>query len=403
MIKNPSLFQGFGIEAEYMIVDSDTLDVSPSSEYLLTDSDGMIVNEVEKDDCCWSNELALHVVEIKTNGPVANVDKIKSIFPKNLTAIHEMLKSKNLTLLPTALHPWMNPDREFALWERDNKEIYDTYNKIFDCRGHGWSNLQSVHLNIGFQGDGEFSKLHSAIRLILPLIPVISASSPIYEGKKGEYLDNRILFYSRNQSNIPEITGDIIPEIVHSQEEYLNIILTPMYEAIRKHDPQGVLQEEWLNSRGAIARFDRSAIEIRIMDIQESPLADLAILDRIIQLLKYLIQNHTPLELSSIPSDYLVHLLWEGIRHGTKTEISDRSFLRLFGFASKAVNAIELFFSQDKNIKNLDPDFYKIISEYGNLSERILYSTGSNPKHEKLKSVYQKLNQCLLNNEYFRI
>ena len=32
-----------------------------------------------------------------------------------------------------------------------------------------------------------------------------------------------------------------------------------------------------MNSRGAIARFDRNAIEIRVIDVQECPKADLAI------------------------------------------------------------------------------------------------------------------------------
>jgi len=38
-----------------------------------------------------------------------------------------------------------------------------------------------------------------------------------------------------------------------------------------------VLQNEWLNSRGAIARFERDTIEIRVLDSQETPAAELAI------------------------------------------------------------------------------------------------------------------------------
>ncbi|HAL85576.1 MAG TPA: hypothetical protein DCM31_01010, partial [Deferribacteraceae bacterium] len=37
-----------------------------------------------------------------------------------------------------------------------------------------------------------------------------------------------------------------------------------MYRDIAPYDPECILQEEWLNSRGAIARFDRKAIEIRL-------------------------------------------------------------------------------------------------------------------------------------------
>ena len=50
-----------------------------------------------------------------------------------------------------------------------------------------------------------------------------------------------------------------------------------MFADIAPYDPAGVLQHEFLNSRGAIARFDRSAIEIRVLDVQECPQADTAI------------------------------------------------------------------------------------------------------------------------------
>jgi len=54
-------------------------------------------------------------------------------------------------------------------------------------------------------------------------------------------------------------------------------ILAPLYAEMHPLDPEGILCHEWLNSRGAIARFDRNAVEIRLVDVQECPLADLAI------------------------------------------------------------------------------------------------------------------------------
>ena len=79
-------------------------------------------------------------------------------------------------LLPGGAHPWMDPGREMVLWPHDAHEIYDLYNTIFDCRGHGWANLQSAHLNLPFAGDAEFASLHAAIRILLPLMPALTAS-----------------------------------------------------------------------------------------------------------------------------------------------------------------------------------------------------------------------------------
>ena len=65
------LFEGYGIELEYMIVDRDTLDVLPVTDRVLEQVAGETVNEVERGPLGWSNELVLHVIELKTNGPVA--------------------------------------------------------------------------------------------------------------------------------------------------------------------------------------------------------------------------------------------------------------------------------------------------------------------------------------------
>ena len=85
--------------------------------------------------------------------------------------------------MPTAAHPFMDPMKETKIWPHENNEVYAIYNKIFDCRGHGWSNLQSTHLNLPFYDDEEFAKLHAAVRLVLPILPALCASSPILDGK----------------------------------------------------------------------------------------------------------------------------------------------------------------------------------------------------------------------------
>ena len=84
-------------------------------------------------------------------------------------------------------------------------------------------------------------------------------------------------FYGKNQQAIPEIAGEIIPEFIQSEAEYQQKILKPMYKAISAHDRQGILQNEWLNSRAAIPKFAYKAIEIRILDSQECVQADIAI------------------------------------------------------------------------------------------------------------------------------
>jgi len=82
-------------------------------------------------------------------------------------------------------------------------------------------------------------------------------------------LDTRLEYYKTNQSRIPSITGKVIPEAVFSKRNYLNTIYEKIKTDIAPFDTQNILNPIWVNSRGAIPRFDRGSIEIRVMDIQE--------------------------------------------------------------------------------------------------------------------------------------
>ena len=186
------LFEGFGVELEYMIVQRGNLRVLPITDKLIYDEVGAYLSDVEFGDIAWSNELVLHVVELKTDGPARSLVGLSEKFQRHVQKINGMLAKYDAMLLPTGAHPLMNPYTDTQLWPHEHNAIYEAYNRIFDCRGHGWANLQSTHLNLPFADDEEFGKLHAAIRILLPLIPAISASSPILDGKVTGLQDTRL-------------------------------------------------------------------------------------------------------------------------------------------------------------------------------------------------------------------
>jgi hypothetical protein len=73
------------------------------------------------------------------------------------------------------------------------------------------------------------------------------------------------------------VTGRVVPEVVMSAADYQTVVLDPIRRDVAPHDVEGILDAEWVNARGAIVRFVRDSIEIRVLDIQETPAADLAI------------------------------------------------------------------------------------------------------------------------------
>jgi hypothetical protein len=271
------LFQALGVEIEYMIVDAESLDVQPIADRLIEAQAGAVEAEIEVGDVAWSNELALHVIELKTNGPAAEAQGLAARFQQNVARANELLGRFGARLLPTGMHPWMDPEREFRLWPHEHGPVYRAFHRIFDCRGHGWANLQSTHLNLPFGDDDEFGRLHAAIRLVLPLLPALAASSPLMDGSSTGRLDTRLHLYRGNARRVPSLTGRVIPEPVFTRQDYEGRLLQGIYDDLALLDPEGVLRHEWVNARGCIARFDRGAIEIRLLDVQECPVADLAV------------------------------------------------------------------------------------------------------------------------------
>jgi glutamate---cysteine ligase / carboxylate-amine ligase len=394
------LFQGFGVELEYMIVARDSLAVLPVADKLLRSVSGRTVNEVKRGPLRWSNELVLHVIELKTNGPAPSLPDLAAEFGGQVGEINRLLEPVGGMLMPGAMHPWMDPDSETRLWTHGDRRIYGAYDRVFGCRGHGWSNLQSAHLNLPFATDEEFGRLHAAVRLVLPLLPAIAAASPVMDGKVTGLLDNRLEVYCMNQRRIPSIIGKVIPEAVFTPEAYRQSILHAMYRDIAPHDPEGILQEEWLNSRGAIARFERNTIEIRLLDVQESPFADLAILQLVVAVLRELVSETRSSweEQQSWTETFLAELFQFVLREGRGTVITDPRYLALFGVELDNMTVGELWRClAERLIPGDDPAWkaLEVIFEEGPLARRLLGALGTDPDRKLLTAVYRELCHCL--------
>ena len=67
------LFEGYGVELEYMLVDRDTLAVRPITDELLKNVLGKYGGDYENGVVTWSNELVMHVVELKSTKPEADL------------------------------------------------------------------------------------------------------------------------------------------------------------------------------------------------------------------------------------------------------------------------------------------------------------------------------------------
>jgi len=239
---------------------------------------GRVVNYVRLSKFTLGKELQSHVAEFKANTPFHSPKVFEETMHEAVVRVSDFLKKRyGAHLLGLGMHPFIRLD-DVKVWSHRDRQIYVALSRVFNLAQHGWLNIQSFQLNLPYSDERRAVTLHNALANILPYIPAVSASSPIYESKIGKFVDNRLHFYQINQKEVPSIAGDIVPEYVNSFEEYEKVTIERYsQDLMRANAPKCILYKEWLNSRGAVFRFDRRAIEIRIMDEQECIKSDVAL------------------------------------------------------------------------------------------------------------------------------
>lgn len=405
------LFEATGVELEYMVVDRETLSVAPIVDKLIEAAAGDPEADPVFGDIGWSNELTQHVIELKTAEPAADLGPLAGKFQEQVTSINGYLSPMGAALMPSAMHPWMDPAREMRLWPYGYKRVYEAFDRIFSCKGHGWANLQSMHINLPFAGDEEFGRLHAAIRMVLPILPALAASSPIVEGRSTGLMDSRLDVYRTNSRRIPSVAGRVIPEPVFTREEYHAVILEKIWADLAPHDPEGVLRHEWANARGCIARFDRSAIEIRVIDVQECPAADLAICAAVVAVVRALATATLGDQqgVRQFGVEPLHEIFLSCIRDAGDAVLSDRHYLRAIGLkGSGTISAREAWLGLCEKCGLQPGPELSVILSTGCLAKRIISALGAGPGEMQefaradLARVYGELCACLAEGRMFR-
>ena len=397
------LFEATGLEIEYMIVDAESLSVRPAADRALEDLGGLEEGEVTLGEIAWSNELVLHVIELKGAGPIADRAAALGAFQGAVEAMNRLLMKDGLRLLPGAMHPWMDPWTETKLWPHGQDDVYRAFDRIFDCRGHGWSNLQSMHINLPFADDEELGRLHAAVRLVLPLLPGLAASSPVEEGRLSGRMDGRLFHYAGNARRVPSVSGVVVPERVFDRRAYEEALLGKIYADLAPYDPEGILRHEWANARGAIVRFDRLALEIRVLDSQEHVAGDFAVAEAVIAAVRAQTEGRFGATEPQRAWDEhrLARLFRQAVEAGEATVLDDAEFLAAWGFPEPKGTLQEVWqhlVDQTVQLDGLEPDVSRalqVILQRGTLARRITRAVGPEPGHPALVATYRHLAECL--------
>lgn len=362
-----------GPEHEFSIND-ENFNAIPASDEIIRKIAGRIVNETKLGKVFVGKELQKHVIELRADEPFESLSEFEEVMQSGLEELLSYLD--NYRLLGLGMHPLLRLE-EARVWDHRDRRIYKAYDRIFNIRQHGWLNIQSFQLNISFKSEREAIEMHNKIRVLLPYLTAIASASPFCEGKRF-YVDTRVYYYRLNQKEIPLICNDVIPEKVSSLKEYKEI-LKRIYAELAKRDAY-VLCREWVNSRGAIFRFSRNCIEIKIMDEQECIKSDVS--------LSAFVQSVLRCEFEELPREELLKKLDSAINFGT-AELKEE--LRA------------LFKKAWENAEEEEKQYLKIIRERienGSLGEIILKKLQSF-EVEEIRRICEELSKCLERNEVF--
>jgi len=388
-----------GPEHEYSIVD-DELKALPIVDRVMRDYHGRIVNFVKLPRFTFGKELQMHVMEVRPNAPFASPVEFEETMHEAVLILTDFLQRKyRAHFLGMGMHPLLKLG-ETGVWSHRHRQIYEAYSKVFNLERHGWLNIQSFQLNLPYANEKEAVLLHNLLAEVCAFLPAVAASSPICEGMFGECVDNRLRFYRKNQEEIPSVTGDVIPEHTFSLAQYKRRIIDGYSRDLAAAGASElIVGREWVNSRGVIFRFDRRALEIRVMDEQDCVKSDVALSCFVRGLLRGMMKE----EHQSLSHSVLVRNYDAIVRDGLNAEVQHRH-----GRTGRQVCMHFLRVAEERATqgeKRYLPVVRKRIKQ-GNLSEIIREKVKNRSQktdiREAVIGVYSKLIRSLANNEpYF--
>lgn len=388
-----------GPEHEYSIVNQE-LKIQPLTDKIIKDYCGRIVNFIEMPDFTFGKEMQLHVMEVKANNPFKSPLQFEETMQTAVTTLNALLEKKyGYRLLGIGMHPLLQLE-ETGIWPHYHQKIYRQYGKIFNLNQHGWLNIQSFHLNLPYRKEADALQIHNYLANLCAYLPAIAASSPIFEGKNGPDIDNRLRFYRVNQKEVPSITGDVIPQYASSFNQYRRDVIERYSEDLaREGADKTLLNREWVNSRGVIFRFDRKALEVRVMDEQECIKSDVALSCFVRAALRGLLAEKAEL----LPHDILVRDFNSIIKDGLNAKVEHPNGKTAWQACQHYLNLATRHADEEEK------KYLWLVGrrlEEGNLSElirqRVAQRAQKTTFKEAILDIYSTLIRCLHDNQpYF--
>ena len=188
-----------GTEHEFSVNDQN-FNPQPVSDQIIKKICGRVENEILFGDVKLGKELQKTVLEFIPRRPGNDLAPLEHQLCHGIQKFTTIF-GDTYRLLGLGMHPTLTLDKT-AVWDYDEGEYYDVYDRLFNIRQHGWLNIQALQINLSYTGERDMIDLYNRIRVLLPYLVAVTASSPVVEGRLTGNADNRLIFYQENQKEI---------------------------------------------------------------------------------------------------------------------------------------------------------------------------------------------------------
>jgi gamma-glutamyl:cysteine ligase YbdK (ATP-grasp superfamily) len=378
--KTPATNSGPGLGLEYLVVDANSL--SPM---------GATTFSGRTDDVTWTSKDGT-CISFNTTSSGHGFNGLAGMLAKGVSSAWKSVRDAgNGVLLPCSMHPLMELRAPVGGGEQDPQPPGSTI----------------LRMEIPFADEQEFGRLHTAIRMVLPLIPAISSSSPFINGKWAVAQSARLLSILEGEQVLPELTGAYIPEVALDQADYFRIVLEPIARGLAERGMGQSVDYQQANRRAAIPSFEHNVITITVADTQESVGAAVAVAEMIAAVVQAMkegrwVSNY--LQRAWHEAD-LRAILLDVVKNGADAVLANRDYLLMFGKLRESATAGELWRHIYQHLRGELSETTRIhiahILDHGNLAQRILRRTGHRPTREDIVRTCLELCACLQEDRQF--
>lgn len=305
-----------GIEEEFLIVDRDTRELSPSVIPLLDKGKSLLGEQIKA-------ELMKSQIEVGSN-ICANIDEIREEIIRLRRTVHGLAAEHNCEIIAASTHP-------FSHWQNQQVMEGPRYEDMI-------ANMQEVtrrllisgmHVHVGFGKTPEHYELimdiQNQLRYFLPHLLAYSVSSPFWQGRDTGIQSYRSIVYTA-------LPRSGIPPIFPSFADYVNMVkVFGEVGTLKKGDDEAGIKDTTISGIDATRiwwdarpHLKFGTLEIRVCDIC-TRVEDAVTLVAAIQALIAFLLHLRELNLSwRIYSDMLVNEnKWRSARHGVHGKLVD--------------------------------------------------------------------------------